>query len=191
MKVDTGQQCNNQPNKGVANVGDGGGGKGDSGGSGDDSNNRGGEDNGGNSDGNDDNDNNDDDDNDNDDCHLVFKRGLHKWITCPLLIILFKLESIAKKQSADVQAYPVEKDTIAMLNAPNNAWLVNLYIRILWDPLFGSKRNMSKMHIIVKTTLLPPILLVVQIIPHQSQAQHLSKLLKSTWVSTWSTKKQV
>jgi hypothetical protein len=31
---------------------------------------------------------------------------------------------------------------------------------------------MSKIHIIVKTTLLPPILLVVQIIPHLSQAQH-------------------
>jgi hypothetical protein len=37
-----------------------------------------------------------------------------------LLIILFRSEKIAKKKS-DVQAYPVDKDTIAMLNASNNA----------------------------------------------------------------------
>jgi hypothetical protein len=30
-------------------------------------------------------------------CCLVFKQGLHKLNTCPLLIILFKLENIAKK----------------------------------------------------------------------------------------------
>ncbi len=33
--------------------------------------------------------------------------------------------------------------------------------------------------------ILPPILLVVQMIPHPSQAQHLVKLQKSTYVSTW------
>jgi hypothetical protein len=43
------------------------------------------------------------------------------WNTCPLLIILFRLENIAKNQHADVQAYPMDEDTIAMLNAPNNA----------------------------------------------------------------------
>jgi hypothetical protein len=31
------------------------------------------------------------------------------------------LENIAKKQHTDVQAYPVDEDTIAMLNAPNKA----------------------------------------------------------------------
>ncbi len=31
------------------------------------------------------------------------------------------MEKIAKKLHADVQAYPMDKDTIAMLNAPNNA----------------------------------------------------------------------
>jgi hypothetical protein len=54
-------------------------------------------------------------------CQLVFARGLHTWNTCPLLIILFRSENIAKKQHADIQAYPVVEDTIAMLNAPNNA----------------------------------------------------------------------
>jgi hypothetical protein len=28
--------------------------------------------------------------------HLVFKQGLHTWNTCPLLIILFRLENIEK-----------------------------------------------------------------------------------------------
>ncbi len=53
--------------------------------------------------------------------HLVFKQGLHTWKTCPLLVMLSRLENIAKKQHADVQAYLVDEDTIAMLNAPNNA----------------------------------------------------------------------
>ncbi len=35
-------------------------------------------------------------------CHLVFKQGLYTWNTCPLLIILFRLVNIAKKQHADV-----------------------------------------------------------------------------------------
>jgi hypothetical protein len=35
-------------------------------------------------------------------CCLVFKRGLHTLETCPLLIVLFRLENIAKKQHADV-----------------------------------------------------------------------------------------
>jgi hypothetical protein len=43
-------------------------------------------------------------------CYLVFKQGLHKWKTCPLLILLFKSENIANKQCADLQAYnPLEK----------------------------------------------------------------------------------
>jgi hypothetical protein len=54
-------------------------------------------------------------------CHLVFKQGLHTWNTCPLLIILFRLENFAKKQYAGVQAYPMDENTIAMLNALNNA----------------------------------------------------------------------
>jgi hypothetical protein len=43
-----------------------------------------------------------------------------------------------KKQNADVRAYPVDKDTIAMLNAPNNA-LIGKFIHqhpmgpILWE----------------------------------------------------------
>ncbi len=54
-------------------------------------------------------------------CCLVFKQGLHTWNTCPLLIILFRLKNIAKKQHADICAYPMDEHTIAMLNAPNNA----------------------------------------------------------------------
>ncbi len=54
-------------------------------------------------------------------CRLVFKQGFHTLNTCPLLVILFMLENIAKKQHTNVQAYPVDKNTIAMLKAPNNA----------------------------------------------------------------------
>ncbi len=35
-------------------------------------------------------------------CRLVFKQGFHTWNTCPLLIILFRLENIAKKLHANV-----------------------------------------------------------------------------------------
>ncbi len=71
-------------------------------------------------------------------CRLVFKQGLHAWNICPLLIILFRLENIAKKQHADIQAYPMDEDTIAMLNAPNNA-LIGRFIHqhpmgsIIWE----------------------------------------------------------
>ncbi len=45
---------------------------------------------------------------------------------------------VAKKQHADVQAYPMDKDTIGMLNAPNNA-LIGKFIHqhsmgpIIWE----------------------------------------------------------
>jgi hypothetical protein len=73
-------------------------------------------------------------------CRLVFKQGLHTWNTCPLLIILFRSENTAKNQHADVQAYPVDKDTITMLNAPNNA-LIGEFIHqnpmgpIVWEQI--------------------------------------------------------
>jgi hypothetical protein len=54
-------------------------------------------------------------------CRLVFKQGLHKEKTGAILIILFKSENVAKKQRADVQAIHLDKDTVAMLNAPNDA----------------------------------------------------------------------
>jgi hypothetical protein len=57
---------------------------------------------------------------------LVFKQGLHTWNTCPLLIILFRLENITRKQHVDIQAHLMDKDTIAMLNAPNNALIGKL-----------------------------------------------------------------
>ncbi len=72
-------------------------------------------------------------------CRLVFKQGLHAWNTCPLLIILFRSENIAKKQHADVRIYPMgDEDTIAMLNAPNSA-LIGEFIHqhpmgsIIWE----------------------------------------------------------
>ncbi len=71
-------------------------------------------------------------------CRLVFKQGLHTLDTCPLLIVLFRLENIAKKQHADVQAYPVDEHTIAMLNALMNA-LIGQFIHqhpmgpIIWE----------------------------------------------------------
>jgi hypothetical protein len=54
-------------------------------------------------------------------CCLVFKQGLHTWNIFPLLVILVRSEKNEKKQYADVRAYLVDEDTIAMLNAPNNA----------------------------------------------------------------------
>ncbi len=63
-------------------------------------------------------------------CCLVFKQGLHTWNTCPLLVILFRLENIA--------TYPVDEDTITMLKAPNNA-LIGEFIHqhplgpIVWE----------------------------------------------------------
>ncbi len=60
-------------------------------------------------------------------CHLMFKQSLHTWNTCPLLIILFRSKNIAKKQHADVRAYPMDEHTIAILNASNNA-LIGDYI---------------------------------------------------------------
>ncbi len=71
-------------------------------------------------------------------CHLVFKQGLHTWNTCPLLIILFRSENIEEKQHADVRAFPIDEDIIAMLNAPNNA-LIGQFIHqhpmgpIIWE----------------------------------------------------------
>ena len=91
-------------------------------------------------------------------CRLVFKQGFHTWNTCPLLIILFRLENIANKQHADVRAYPVDEDPLQCWMHQIMPWLENVYISILWDPLYGSKHNMSKINIIVKTTSLPPIL---------------------------------
>ncbi len=82
-------------------------------------------------------------------CRLVFKRGLHTSETCPLLIVLFRSENIAKKQHADVRAYPMDEDTIAMLNAPNNA-LIGQFLQ--WEPSYGRKQDTSNMSIIVKTT---------------------------------------
>ncbi len=73
-------------------------------------------------------------------CRLVFKQGLHTLDTCPLLIVLFRLENIVKKQHADVQAFPMDEDTIAMLNAPNNA-LIGQFIHqhsmepIIWEQI--------------------------------------------------------
>jgi hypothetical protein len=54
-----------------------------------------------------------------------------------------------KQHHEDVQAYPMDEDTIAMLNAPHNALIGNLFISILWDQLYGSKLDMSKMHMLI------------------------------------------
>jgi hypothetical protein len=37
------------------------------------------------------------------------------------MIILFKSKNVEKKQHADVQGRPLDKDTLAMLNKPNDA----------------------------------------------------------------------
>jgi hypothetical protein len=113
-------------------------------------------------------------------CRLVFKQGLHKEKTCAILIILFKSKNVAKDQRADIQAMPLNKDTVAMLNTPNDAFAGALKQFTLWDPLAGNKHGMNKIHIIVKTTSLPPVLWVVQVTHPQSQAQHQAKSPKST-----------
>jgi hypothetical protein len=53
----------------------------------------------------------------------------------PLLVILFRSENIAKNQHADVQAYPVDEDTIAMLKAPNNALIGEFIHQHLMGPI--------------------------------------------------------
>jgi hypothetical protein len=79
----------------------------------------------------------------------------------------------------------VDEDTIAMLNAPNNALIGEFLHQHPIGPIVWEQIRYEKMYITVKTRSLPPILLVVQIIPHPSQAQHLVKQRKSTEVSTW------
>ncbi len=37
------------------------------------------------------------------------------------IIILFKSKDIEKKQCADVRAFPIDNDTVAILNTPNDA----------------------------------------------------------------------
>jgi hypothetical protein len=39
-------------------------------------------------------------------CRLVFKQGLHTWNTCPLLIILFRLEKNSKKTTCRCTSLP-------------------------------------------------------------------------------------
>ncbi len=73
-------------------------------------------------------------------CCLVFKQGLHTGDTCPLLIIQFRLENIAKKQHADVQAFPMDEDTIAMLNAPNNALIGQFIHQHPMGPIMGANK---------------------------------------------------
>jgi hypothetical protein len=54
-------------------------------------------------------------------CCLAFKQGIHDGKTCVFIIILFKSEDIEKKPCADVQAFPTDNNTVAMLNTPNDA----------------------------------------------------------------------
>ncbi len=68
------------------------------------------------------------------------------------LIILFRSKNIAKKQHADVRAYPMDEDAIAMSNAPNNALIGQLIHQHPMGPIVWEQTPMSKMHIIVKTT---------------------------------------
>ncbi len=77
-------------------------------------------------------------------CCLVFKQGLHKEKTCAILIILFKSENVAKKQRADVQAIPLDKDTVAMLNAPNDALVDALKQQHLMGPIVWEQTQNEK-----------------------------------------------
>jgi hypothetical protein len=83
----------------------------------------------------------------------------------------FQVGKCCKKPCADIHARLFDKDTMAMLNAPTDALAGVLKQQHLWDLLFGNKCGMKKMHIIVKTTLLPHILWIVQVTHHQCTAQ--------------------
>jgi hypothetical protein len=111
-------------------------------------------------------------------CHLVFKQGLHKEKTCANLIILFKLENVAKKQRADVQAIPLDKDTVPMLNAPNDALAGALKQQHPMGLMPGNKHGMNKKHFIVETTSLPQILWVALVTHPRSQSTTLGKATK-------------
>jgi hypothetical protein len=114
-------------------------------------------------------------------CCLVFKQGLHAWNTCPLLIILFRLENIAKKQHVDVRAYPMDEDTIVMLNAPNSA-LIGKFIHqhpmgtIIWE----QTRYEQDAYYCENNIIITNIVGCANNSLHPSQVQHPVKLLKST-----------
>jgi hypothetical protein len=88
-------------------------------------------------------------------CHLVFKQGLHTWSTCPLLIILFRSENIAKRQHADVQAYPMDEYTIAMLNAPNDALIGQFIHQHLMGPIIWEQTRYEHDVYYCKNNIIP------------------------------------
>ena len=65
---------------------------------------------------------------------------------------IIQVRKHCKKQHADVGAYPMDEDTIAMLNAPNNALIGQFLHQHPMGSSYGSKQDTNKMSIIVKTT---------------------------------------
>jgi hypothetical protein len=85
-----------------------------------------------------------------------------------------------KKQHADIQDYHVGEDTIAMLNAPNNALIGEFIHQHPMGPIVWEQTQYEQDSYYCENNIITSILLNVQIIPHPSQAQHLVKLWKST-----------
>ncbi len=98
----------------------------------------------------------------------------------PFLILLFRSEDIAKKQHADVRAYPVDEDTIAMLNAPNNALIGKFIHQHPMGPTIWEQTRYEQDAYYCENNIITNNIVVVQIIPHPLQAQHPVELLKKT-----------
>ncbi len=58
--------------------------------------------------------------------------------------MLFKSDNIAKRQCADVQAYPLDKNTIEMQNAPNNTLASALKQQHPMEPIIWEQTQHEK-----------------------------------------------
>jgi hypothetical protein len=74
----------------------------------------------------------------------------------------------------------MDEHNIAMLNAPNNALIGQFIHQHPMGPIIWEQTRYKQDAYYCKNNIITPILLVVQTIPHPSQAQHPVKLLKST-----------
>jgi hypothetical protein len=101
-------------------------------------------------------------------CPLAFQGGLHKGKTCPILIILFKLENVANKQCADVETRPLDKDTMAMLNAPNDALAGALRQQQPMGPIVCEKTQHEQDAYYCENNIITTIMWVVLVTHHQS-----------------------
>jgi hypothetical protein len=113
-------------------------------------------------------------------CHLVIKQGLHKKKTCAILIILCKSENVERKQRADVQAIPLDKDTVAMLNAPNDALAGAFKQQHPMGPVVWEQMQHEQDAYYCENNIITPNIVGCASNSSPSQAQHQAKPPKST-----------